>query len=85
MIELVGEGVQAGPAERAKVRHLRTEGAPDGEPGLQAVSAGSRPTARQNLVPDEAGIQEPVPFKEESGPPSRLHPLQRPRFAGLPA
>ncbi|GGQ33519.1 hypothetical protein [Streptosporangium pseudovulgare] len=33
-------------------------------------------TARQNLVLDEAGIENPVVFEEDGGTSSRLHPLQ---------
>ncbi|WP_326608267.1 recombinase family protein [Streptomyces sp. NBC_01800] len=40
-------------------------------------------TDRQNLVLDEAGIEDPVVFEEDAGTSSRLHPLQRPKFADL--
>lgn len=50
-------------------------------------TSGSRPTssppARQNLVLDEAGIEDPVVFEENPGTSSRLHPLQRPKFREL--
>ncbi|MEU6782130.1 recombinase family protein [Nonomuraea angiospora] len=39
--------------------------------------------ARQNLVLDEAGIEDPVVFEEDPGTSSRLHPLQRPKFREL--
>ncbi|MEU1944716.1 hypothetical protein ABZ554_20305 [Streptomyces sp. NPDC020125] len=44
---------------------------------------GSTSTARQNLVLDEAGIEDPVVFEEDGGTSSRLHPLQRPKFRAL--
>ncbi|MGQ4364285.1 recombinase family protein [Streptomyces sp. SAS_272] len=47
------------------------------------VSTDQQSTARQNLVLDEAGIDEPVVFEEDPGTSSRLHPLQRPKFAEL--
>ncbi|MFD9536286.1 recombinase family protein [Streptomyces sp. NPDC060010] len=47
------------------------------------VSTDQQSTARQNLVLDEAGIEDPVVFEEEPGPSSRLHPLQRPKFSAL--
>ncbi|MFG3024062.1 recombinase family protein [Streptomyces sp. NPDC048254] len=37
----------------------------------------------QNLVLDEADIEEPVVFEEEGGTSSRLHPLERPKFGDL--
>jgi DNA invertase Pin-like site-specific DNA recombinase len=40
-------------------------------------------TAWQNLVLDEAGIEDPVVFEEDPGTSSRLHPLQRPKFRAL--
>ncbi|MES4886117.1 hypothetical protein ABVB69_37310 [Streptomyces sp. NPDC000349] len=40
-------------------------------------------TDRQNLVLAEAQIEDPVVFEEEPGTSSRLHPLQRPKFAEL--
>ncbi|MFJ8888767.1 recombinase family protein [Streptomyces sp. NPDC102402] len=40
-------------------------------------------TDRQNLVLAEAGIEDPVVFEEQAGTSSRLHPLQRPKFAEL--
>ncbi|MET3982766.1 recombinase family protein [Streptomyces sp. PvR034] len=42
-----------------------------------------RSTARQNLVLDEVGIEDPVVFEEDPGTSSRLHPLQRPKFREL--
>ncbi|MGC0239545.1 hypothetical protein [Arthrobacter sp. SD76] len=42
------------------------------------VSTDQQSTARQNLVLDEAGIEDPVVFEEDPGTSSRLHPLQRP-------
>ncbi|MFD9456689.1 recombinase family protein [Streptomyces sp. NPDC059985] len=47
------------------------------------VSTDQQSTDRQNLVLHEAGIEGPVVFEEEPGTSSRLHPLQRPRFAEL--
>jgi DNA invertase Pin-like site-specific DNA recombinase len=47
------------------------------------VSTDQQSTARQNLVLDEAGIEDPVVFEEEAGTSSRLHPLQRPKFGEL--
>ncbi|MDN3028321.1 recombinase family protein [Streptomyces sp. S.PB5] len=40
-------------------------------------------TDRQNLVLDEAQIEDPVVFEEEPGTSSRLHPLERPKFSEL--
>lgn len=47
------------------------------------VSTDQQSTARQNLVLDEAGIEDPVVFEEDCGTSSRLHPLQRPKFRAL--
>ncbi|MEV4360123.1 recombinase family protein [Nonomuraea sp. NPDC049625] len=47
------------------------------------VSTDQQSTARQNLVLDEAGIEDPVTFEEDTGTSSRLHPLQRPKFRAL--
>ncbi|MCX4462381.1 recombinase family protein [Streptomyces sp. NBC_01728] len=47
------------------------------------VSTDQQSTARQNLVLDEAGIEDPVAFEEDPGTSSRLHPLQRPKFCEL--
>ncbi|MEV0301104.1 recombinase family protein [Streptomyces prasinus] len=47
------------------------------------VSTDQQSTARQNLVLDEAGIEDPVAFEEHLGTSSRLHPLQRPKFREL--
>ncbi|MFD8381707.1 recombinase family protein [Streptomyces sp. NPDC059679] len=47
------------------------------------VSTDQQSTARQNLVLDEAGIEDPVTFEEEAGTSSRLHPLERPKFGEL--
>lgn len=47
------------------------------------VSTDQQSTDRQNLVLDEAGIEDPVVFEEDPGTSSRLHPLQRPKFAEL--
>ncbi|MFF9870139.1 recombinase family protein [Streptomyces sp. NPDC013953] len=47
------------------------------------VSTDQQSTARQNLVLDEAGIEDPVFFDEDPGTSSRLHPLQRPKFRAL--
>ncbi|BBC31886.1 Resolvase [Streptomyces graminofaciens] len=47
------------------------------------VSTDQQSTARQNLVLDEAGIDDPVVFEEDPGTSSRLHPLRRPKFAEL--
>ncbi|MER7646142.1 MULTISPECIES: recombinase family protein [Streptomyces] len=47
------------------------------------VSTDQQPTARQNLVLDESGIEDPVVLEEDPGTSSRLHPLQRPKFREL--
>ncbi|MFD0039899.1 recombinase family protein [Streptomyces anulatus] len=47
------------------------------------VSTDQQSTDRQNLVLDEAGIEDPVVFEEAAGTSSRLHPLERPKFAEL--
>ncbi|MEU4066408.1 recombinase family protein [Streptomyces wedmorensis] len=47
------------------------------------VSTDQQSTARQNLVRDEAGIEDPVLFEEDGGTSGRLHPLQRPKFRAL--
>ncbi|MER6254655.1 recombinase family protein [Streptomyces sp. NPDC001584] len=47
------------------------------------VSTDQQSTARQNLVLDEASIEDPVVFEEDPGTSSRLHPLQRPKFREL--
>ncbi|MFE0732973.1 recombinase family protein [Streptomyces antibioticus] len=47
------------------------------------VSTDQQSTARQDLVLDEAGIEDPVVFEEDPGTSSRLHPLQRPKFSEL--
>ncbi|MGW7556008.1 recombinase family protein, partial [Streptomyces rimosus] len=47
------------------------------------VSTDQQPTARQNLVLDESGIEDPVVSKEDPGTSSRLHPLQQPKFREL--
>ncbi|MEU5927099.1 recombinase family protein [Streptomyces antimycoticus] len=47
------------------------------------VSTDQQSTARQNLVLDEAGIEDPAVFEEDAGTSSRLHPLQRPKFGEL--
>lgn len=47
------------------------------------VPTDQRSTDRQNLVLDETGIENPVAFEEAAGTSSRLHPLQRPKFAEL--
>ncbi|WP_149823986.1 recombinase family protein [Streptomyces tailanensis] len=47
------------------------------------VSTDQQSTARQDLVLDEAGIEDPVVFEEDPGTSSRLHPLQRPKFREL--
>ncbi|MGX1563904.1 recombinase family protein [Streptomyces sp. NPDC055506] len=47
------------------------------------VSTDQQSTARQNLVLDEAGIEDPVVFEEDGGTSSRLHPRQRPKFRAL--
>ncbi|MFJ4835795.1 hypothetical protein ACIP79_38730 [Streptomyces sp. NPDC088747] len=44
------------------------------------VSTDQQSIARQNLVLDEARIEDPVDFEEDPGTSSRLHPLQRPTF-----
>ncbi|WP_435611105.1 recombinase family protein [Streptomyces sp. C10-9-1] len=47
------------------------------------VSTDQQSTDRQNLVLDEAGIEDPGVFEEDPGASSRLHPLQRPKFSEL--
>jgi DNA invertase Pin-like site-specific DNA recombinase len=47
------------------------------------VSTDQQSTVRQDLVLDEAGIEDPVAFEEDPGTSSRLHPLQRPKFREL--
>ncbi|MCT9113697.1 recombinase family protein [Streptomyces mirabilis] len=47
------------------------------------VSTDQQSTGRQNLVLDEAGIEDPIVFEEEAGTSSRLHPLQRTKFGEL--
>ncbi|CAL9637112.1 recombinase family protein [Streptomyces sp. enrichment culture] len=47
------------------------------------VSTDQQSTARQNLILDEAGIEDPVVFEEDGGTSSRLHHLQRPKFRAL--
>ncbi|MFF2548062.1 recombinase family protein [Kitasatospora sp. NPDC058063] len=47
------------------------------------VSTDQQSTDQQNLVLDEAGIEDPVVFEEDPGTSSRLHPLQRPKFGEL--
>ncbi|MGW1110851.1 recombinase family protein [Streptomyces albidoflavus] len=47
------------------------------------VSTDQQSTARQDLVLAEAGIEDAVVFEEDPGTSSRLHPLQRPKFAEL--
>ncbi|MEU9084658.1 recombinase family protein [Streptomyces sp. NPDC048357] len=49
----------------------------------ERVSTDQQSTARQNLVPAEAGIEDPVVFEEDPGTSSRRHPLQRPKFGEL--
>ena len=44
------------------------------------VSTDQQSTARQDLVLEEAGIEDPVVFEEDPGTSSRFHPLQRPKF-----
>ncbi|GEB52935.1 recombinase family protein [Streptomyces cacaoi] len=47
------------------------------------VSTDQQSTARQNLVLEEAEIEDPVVSEEDGGTSSRLHPLQRPKFGEL--
>jgi DNA invertase Pin-like site-specific DNA recombinase len=47
------------------------------------ISTDQQSTDRQNLVLDQAGIEDPVVFEEDPGTSSRLHPLQRPKFGEL--
>ncbi|MFI5571177.1 recombinase family protein [Streptomyces sp. NPDC051740] len=47
------------------------------------VSTDQQSTDRQNLVLEEAGIEDPVVFEEDADTSSRLHPLQRPKFGEL--
>jgi DNA invertase Pin-like site-specific DNA recombinase len=47
------------------------------------VSTDQQSTYRQNLVLDEAGIEDPVVFEKTAGTSSRLYPLERPKFGEL--
>ncbi|MEU0145278.1 hypothetical protein ABZ119_04845 [Streptomyces sp. NPDC006288] len=47
------------------------------------ISTDQQSTGGQNLVLDQAGIEDPVVFEEDSGTSSRLRPLQRPKFRHL--
>ncbi|WP_258308695.1 hypothetical protein [Streptomyces sp. NWU339] len=47
------------------------------------VSTDQQSTAWQNLVLDEAGIEDPVVLEEGTGTSSCPHPLQRPKFSAL--
>ncbi|MEU5348331.1 recombinase family protein, partial [Streptomyces sp. NPDC020766] len=47
------------------------------------VSTDQQSTVRQDLVLDEAGIEDPVVFEEAPGTSVRLHPLQRSKFREL--
>ncbi|MEU4097471.1 recombinase family protein [Streptomyces sp. NPDC026673] len=47
------------------------------------VSTDQQSTAPQDLVLEEAGIEDPVVFEEDPGTSGRLHPLQRPKFGEL--
>lgn len=47
------------------------------------ISTDRQSTARQDLVLEEAGIEDPVVFEEDPGTSSRLDPLQRPKFGEL--
>ncbi|MEV7978454.1 recombinase family protein [Streptomyces sp. NPDC086519] len=49
----------------------------------QRGSTDQQSTARQDLLLDEAGIEDLVVFKEDPGTSSRIHPLQRPKFREL--
>ncbi|MEU8133597.1 recombinase family protein [Streptodolium elevatio] len=66
-----------------RVRSSVRKGPSSGEPGLKRVSTDQQSTARQNLVLNEAGIEDPAVFEEDPGTSSRLHPLQRPKFRAL--
>ncbi|MGW7530239.1 recombinase family protein [Streptomyces sp. NPDC054783] len=47
------------------------------------ASTDQQSTDRQNLVLDEAGIEDPVVFEVRTGTSSRLHALERPKFGEL--
>nr|WSX72482.1 recombinase family protein [Streptomyces sp. NBC_00899]WSX81449.1 recombinase family protein [Streptomyces sp. NBC_00899] len=47
------------------------------------VSTDQQSTARQNLVLDEAGIEDAIVFEEDPGTSSRLHPRQPLKFREL--
>ncbi|MFD8531741.1 recombinase family protein [Streptosporangium canum] len=47
------------------------------------VSTDRQSTDRQNLLLEEARIDDPLVFEEEAGTSSRLHPLRRPNFGEL--
>ncbi|MFF0430067.1 recombinase family protein [Streptomyces sp. NPDC004520] len=53
-------------------------------PAYKRVSTDQQSTARQNLVLDEAAIEDPVVFEEDPGTSSRLHPLQHPKLREPP-
>lgn len=79
----------AGPRTTVAVSSL-TRSAGIGTPGAwkihsidNRVSTDQQSTDRQNLALDGAGIEDPVAFEEAAGTSSRLHPLQRPKFAEL--
>ena len=48
------------------------------------VSTGQQPAARQDLVLDEAGIEDPVVLEEDGGTSSRLHPWSPPSGRARP-
>jgi DNA invertase Pin-like site-specific DNA recombinase len=47
------------------------------------VSTDQQSTDRQNLVLNDAGIEDPVVFEEQAGTSSRLNPSERPKFSEL--
>jgi DNA invertase Pin-like site-specific DNA recombinase len=67
----------------ARVECDHHHGERHGQLVYKRVSTDQQSTDRQNLVLDEAGIENPVAFEEQAGTSSRLHPLERPKFAEL--
>ena len=53
--------------------------------GVQITRTFRCQLAARIQVLDEAGMEDAIPFEEEAGTSSRLHPLQRPKFGELPA
>ncbi|MFH9745106.1 recombinase family protein [Streptomyces anulatus] len=71
------------PRSRDRVRSSVRKGPSVANLVYKRVSTDQQSTARQDLALAEAGIEDPVVFEEDPGTPSRLHPLQRPKFGDL--